>query len=124
MAQFQANAVNYTTVLKLAIKRSFTSPPINISQIQNFTVTSASGSLRTRRLGAGSNAIVASYSIAINSKFPATAYSTQLAASVDSGSFNSYVVAAATNLKIPSVNITSGPIAVGKQTHHDSNERH
>ena len=111
---------------------SFTSPPINASQIQNFTVTSTSGEggsvFRSRRLGAGSaapspspasNAIIASYAIAINSQFPAAAYSTQLTASVNSGNFNSYIATAAMVLGIPPVNITAGPVAVGKQTHFD-----
>jgi hypothetical protein len=90
--QYTSNA-NYTSALLSSIKTTFIAP-INISsdQIQNLVVTTGISlpAMRTELPTSTSSdeSIDVSYQIFTNSKYPSTAYSTQLINFVNSGSFN------------------------------------
>lgn len=90
--QYTSNA-NYNSALLSSIRTAFIAP-INISsdQIQNLVVTAGSSipAMRSELPTSTSSdaSIDVSYQIFTNSKYPSTAYSTQLINFVNSGSFN------------------------------------
>ena len=95
------------------IVKSFTSPTITSQQVLNLVVSA--GSSRRFRRSLQSSSIYASYQIATSSKYPASAYSTELTNSVNSGAFdtNLHTTAAAYGATY-FVTATSGPVSVGE----------
>ncbi len=108
--------VNYTFALLSSIESAFVAP-INISvyQIQNLTVTSGSSHRMRRKLHSSTASIDVSYRIYIDSKYPYTAYATQLSNAVKSGSFDTFLHYYASRFGVPGLlNATSFSIATGK----------
>ena len=108
--------VNYTFALLSSIESAFVAPiNISVDQIQNLTVTSGSSHRMRRKLHSSTASIDVSYRIYIDSKYPYTAYATQLSNAVKSGSFDTFLHYYASRFGVPGLlNATSFSIATGK----------
>lgn len=117
LTQYSSNA-DYTSALLSSIITAFIAP-INIScdHIHNLVVTTASSFLLPIRTASTSSdpSIDVSYQILTNTKYPSTAYSTQLTNFVNSGSFNTKLHSYAVCFRTPGfLDAKSSSISTGK----------
>eukprot|EP01036_Dinobryon_divergens_P028265 gene28267-37186_t len=114
-SEFSSNA-NNTEVLTAAIVSCFKAPiSITASQVLNLVVVAAAGE-RTQLLSTSSSSpsILVSYDIFTSSKYPSSAYSTQLSIAVGSGAFTrSLQMHAALRGTTCLLNATSSMVSVG-----------